>query len=66
MFAVPGKESKNMKKQMLRICVMFLCLCLLCGCGGTAVQPAGETQPAENGDGNGLRLSQTPSVSAEK
>lgn len=66
MFAVPGKESKNMKKQMLLICVMFLCLCLLCGCCGTAVQPAGETQPAENGDGNGLRLSQTPSVSSEK
>lgn len=55
-----------MKKQVMRIFIMLLCLCLLCGCGGAAAQPAGETQPAENDDGNGLRLSQTPSVSSEK
>ena len=55
-----------MKTQIMRICALCLCLCLLCGCGSTAAQPAAETPPAETAGEKGLRLSQTPSVSAEK
>lgn len=55
-----------MKKQFICISALCLCLCLLCGCGAAAAQPAVETPPAEISGENGLRLSQTPSVSSEK
>lgn len=53
-----------MKKQFLS--AMVLCLCLLYGCGGTAVPPAQETAPAETDTGDALTLTQAPSVSREK
>lgn len=44
----------------------MLCLLLLCGCGRTAVPPVSEAELTEKAAGNGLTLTQTPSVSAEK
>ena len=46
--------------------IFALCLCLLCGCGSTAAQPAEETPAAVYKAESGLTLTQTQSVSSEK
>lgn len=53
-----------MKKGILQVAALYLCLFLLCGCAGSASPPEVEALSDENDDG--LRLTQTQAVKHEK